>query len=76
MGLARLIQKDDLQAIKYYHELTGRFKPQLSENNMNLQFMIITLLEILVKHVDPSIIDVIATELEDTPVGQLIKGEL
>jgi hypothetical protein len=43
---------------------------------MNLQFMIITLLEILVKHVDPSIIDVIATELEDTPVGQLIKGEL
>jgi hypothetical protein len=76
MGLARLIQKDDLQAIKYYHELTGRFKPALNDNQMNLQFMIITLLEILVKHVDPSIIDVIATELEDTPVGQLIKGEL
>jgi hypothetical protein len=74
MGLARLIQKDDLQAIKYYHELTGKFTPKLSENNYNLQFMIITLLEILVKHVDPTVIDVIATELEDTPVGELLKG--
>jgi len=73
-SLSHLIQKEDLQAIKYYHELTGRFKPAQSENNMNLQFMIITLLEILVKHVDASIIDTIATELEDTPVGELLKN--
>lgn len=75
MGIARNVANGDLQAIKYFHEFTGRYKPQ-DPNTTNLMGLIGFLMEILSRNVSPEVFDKIAGELEQTPVGQIIEGRV
>ena len=75
MALARNVANGDLQSIKYYHEFTGRYRPQ-DANAMNMMVIIGALLEVLVKNVSAEVFEKIASELESTPVGELMRGQV
>lgn len=62
MGLMAGIEKQDLQAIRYYHEFTGRFKPS-TELNVNLGYVVAHMMEIFARYVDPGTLSKIADEL-------------
>lgn len=74
LGLGTLIGNNDLNAIKYWHEFSGEYKPNQDEV-MNLKMVVMLLMEILVKYVEPAKMPLIADELETAlPVG--LKGAL
>lgn len=73
MALARNIQSGDLQSIKYYKELTGKFRPH-DENQVALAMLLKLTMEIISRHVPSNVIDVIAEEIESSPVGMLLSG--
>lgn len=62
-SLGKLVDSGDLQAIKYYHEFTGIHDPN-KEINRNLNKLISLFMEILVRHVDPKVVDTIAAEFD------------
>jgi hypothetical protein len=62
-SLGRLVDSGDLQAIKYFHEFTGIHDPN-RELNQNLNKLISLFMEVLVRHVDPKLIDTIASEFD------------
>jgi hypothetical protein len=62
-SLGRLVDSGDLQAIKYYHEFTGVHDPN-RELNQNLNKIIFLFMEVLVRHVDPKLVDTISQEFE------------
>lgn len=62
LGLMSLVEKQDLQAIRYYHEFTGRFKPS-TELNVNLGVIVARMMEIFSHHVPPATLSKIAEEL-------------
>lgn len=61
--LGKLVDSGDLQAIKYYHEFTGVHDPN-RELNFNLNKLIALFMEVLIRHVDPKLIDVISQEFD------------
>lgn len=63
LSLAKNVESGDLQSIKYYHEFTGKYKPQ-NETNLNLVFLLGRLMEILSKRIDPAVLAEIADEIE------------
>jgi len=63
LALGKLVLAGDLQAIKYFHEFTGLFKPE-TETVINLTKILAQLMEILVRYVEPSQLAEIAGELE------------
>jgi len=73
MGIARNVANGDLQAIKYYHEFTNRYRPQ-DQNSINLVGLIAALMEILSRNVSNDVMDRIAGELEQTPIAELLKA--
>ena len=73
MALARNIQSGDLSSIKYYKELTGKFRP-VNENNLAIATIIQIFMEIVGKHLSPEVIDTVAEELDSSPVGELMNG--
>jgi hypothetical protein len=62
-SLGKLVDSGDLQAIKYYHEFTGVHDPN-RELNTNLNKLIALFMEILIRHVDKEVIDVISREFD------------
>jgi hypothetical protein len=62
-SLGKLVDSGDLQAIKYYHEFTGIHDPN-KELNQNLNKLISLFMEVLIKHVDPKVVDVISQEFD------------
>jgi len=73
MGISRNVANGDLQSIKYFHEFTGRFRPA-DTNSTNLLALITALMEILSRNVEASVLDKISLELENTPVGELMRA--
>ena len=63
LGLGKAVATGDLNAIKYYHEFSGEFRPG-AEEALNLKMVIMVLMEILVRFVDPKVMPQIADELE------------
>lgn len=72
IGLAQLVAEKDLQAIKYYHEFTGKFRP-VNEQNLALATMLTVMMEIIARHVPENVIDAVAQEIESSPVGMLLQ---
>jgi hypothetical protein len=70
MALQRNIQAGDLQSIKYYNELTNKFRPQ-SENQVALSVLIRLLMEIVARHVPEQTLNQIIMEFDASPVGML-----
>lgn len=72
LGLARLVLDGDLNAIKYYYEFTGKYRPS-TETNVNITIVLAKLMDVLVRHLDSEVLDTIATEIERevlAPLGQ------
>lgn len=72
MALSRNVQQGDLQSIKYYNELTGKFRPQ-TESQMAVVTMMNIFFEIVSKYLSPDVIDTVAEELENSPIGELMQ---
>lgn len=73
LGLSRLVLDGDLNAIKYYYEFTGKYRPS-TETNVNITVVLAKLMDVLVRHLDSEILDVIANEIENEvlqPLGQI-----
>ena len=83
LALARNVDNGDLQSIKYYNELTGRYRGN-DETVVNLMVLLGRMMEVLAKHVEPQILAVIADELDnvidvkpkDSLVGESRQKEL
>lgn len=63
VALAKNIESGDLQSIKYYNELTGRYRPQ-EESFINFMALISRFMEILSKRVEPAVLAEIADEFD------------
>jgi hypothetical protein len=75
LALVDAATSGDVQAMKFAYELTGRYS-QHSQQAMNVQSMLISVIEAVQKHVsDPKIIQAIAAEIQESS-GGVIKGEL
>jgi len=62
LQLVKNIEEGDLRAIQYYNEMTGRAR---SPEAVNVMKVLATVMEILVQHVDPETLRIIATQLEE-----------
>jgi hypothetical protein len=62
-SLARNVEAGDLQSIRYYHEYTGKYRPN-SEMTMNLGIIIGRIMEILSSKLEPIVLAEIADEIE------------
>jgi hypothetical protein len=65
LALQRLIQAGDLQAIKHYHELQNIYRPSQQDNQ--IQLILMAIMEILTMHVPPEIIGKVAESLRSSP---------
>ncbi len=70
VAVGNLIDRNDLNAVKYYHEYTGEFSPSQS-TIINLQLIIQVLMEILAKHVGAATLASVADELEKSKVLEI-----
>jgi hypothetical protein len=64
LALARNVDNGDLQSIKYFNELTGRYRGN-DETVVNLMVLLGRMMEVLAKHVEPQILAAIADELDN-----------
>jgi Helix-turn-helix of insertion element transposase len=62
-ALVDSVRSGDVQAIKYYNELTGRFSSK-SVGEMNVQYFMAKVLEVIQRHCDPDTMRLIAAEFE------------
>lgn len=82
LALLDKVSGGDLNAIKYFHELTGRFVPQAATNNgasssHDMQNMIIRIIEIIIDEVDdPQTALRISDRLKGLVTGAQIAGVL
>lgn len=69
LALARLIDNDDLNAVKYLHQITGQYKEQLSPQaggGTQVVFQLIAqMMEILARHVDQKTLQRVAIEVSE-----------
>lgn len=63
LGLSRLVLDGDLNAIKYYFEFTGKYRPN-TETQINITVVLAKLMDVLVRHVDSEVLDAIANSIE------------
>lgn len=79
LAVARNVSAGDMTTIKWYYEMTNKYRPA-NQNTENLSVLLGLVMQILVKHLDPEVIDVVADELETLPLTsqghplQLITG--
>lgn len=63
LALSQLILDKDLNAIKYYNELTGIYRPN-NETVLNLSLILSRLMDVLVKYLPAEQLSLVADELE------------
>ena len=63
IAISQNIQSGDLQSIKYYHELTGIYRPD-AELTRSLSSVLASLMEILAKYVPTDVLTRVADEFE------------
>ena len=74
LELVKLIEDGDLNSIKYYNEMTGRYQ---SPEEVNIQKVLATIMEILVQYVGSDVLVKVARELETKVLSRSIEvGEV
>lgn len=77
VGLSKKLEDGDVNAIKYYYEVTGRFQGADSGNVQNIRLIITKLVEVLQRRIkDPQLLGEIGRDFEiilsgGTPVAQI-----
>jgi len=69
LELIKNIEDGDLKSIMYYNQMTGRTS---SPESLNVQKVLATMMEILVKYVTADVLSKVATELESRLVTHVI----
>lgn len=64
LALIRNVENGDLQSIKYFYELTGKYRGE-QETVTNLVLLLSKVMEVLARHVDPAVLQTVADELEN-----------
>jgi hypothetical protein len=67
ISLTRLVNNGDLQAIKYYNELTNIYRPEQNDPNKMIAIVLTAVMEILATHVSGDILSKIAAEIRQSP---------
>ena len=67
ISLSRLVSNGDLQAIKYYNELTNIYRPEQNDPNRMVAVILTAVMEILATHVSSEILSKIAAEIRTSP---------
>lgn len=67
ISLSRLVNNGDLQAIKYYNELTNIYRPEQNDPNRMIAIVLTAVMEILATHVSSEILSKIAAEIRTSP---------
>jgi len=67
ISLSRLVSNGDLQAIKYYNELTNIYRPEQNDPNRMIAVVLTAVMEILATHVSSEILSKIAAEIRTSP---------
>ena len=67
LSIARNVAAGDISTIKFYKEITGRYRPQ-DKNMQSLTLIIQMMMEIFARHVSPEIIGKVADELDNLPI--------
>lgn len=75
ISIGRLVESGDLGAIKFYYELTHKYRPQDAQI-ANLNMMMVTLMEVLAKYVTADILSKIADEIDQRQLNPLVQGAL
>ena len=78
LALARLIHDDDLGAIKYYKELTGKYRPKeeaLKASQYSMGMIVTFMMEILARHLTTDQFKRVADDLEQSPVFKAIEAQ-
>lgn len=63
VAIARGVEAGDLQAVKYFHEYSGEYRPQ-DMQVQNLQAIIMSMMEVLAKYVTGEVLITVAEELD------------
>lgn len=75
LALIDRVRSGDINAVKYYNEITGRYVPASSRasggNNFDTRMILLRVVEVVQRHCDPAQIKAIASEL-----GELVDGGL
>jgi len=74
VALAKNIADRDLSSIKYFHELSGRHRPNAPFDPQVLMYFMSTVLDVVTKYVDGTVARQIADELEQKSIQELTKG--
>lgn len=70
LELIKNVEDGDLNAIRYFNEMTGRSS---SPEAVNISKVLATIMEILVSYVDPETLKVVAHELESRVIGNILE---
>jgi hypothetical protein len=81
LAIARGIEVDDLASVKYYHEFTGKYRPQehtaQSGNNNELFGMFLqAIMQALARHVTSEVISQVAAEIREAPAISMVLGAI
>lgn len=70
LAVLKNIQRGDLNAAKFYFEMTGKYQPSV-KHNVNLEGFVASFIEVLQRRVtDPALLELIAGDLEDIMMGR------
>lgn len=70
LKLVELVEGGDLNAIKFINELTGRYNPKI-QVDFNVNSVLVQIIEVLSRHIEPALLKIIADEIEMVTTGQL-----
>lgn len=75
-SLMNSVVAGDLQAVKYYNEVTGIYRPQESATQNVIATLITALFEILTRHVSAEVIASIGAEIREAPSVIRVMGAI
>ena len=75
-NLMASVSAGDLQAIKYYNEITGVYRPQESATQNVIATLFAGLFEILAKHLSQDLIAEIGAEIREAPAIKRVMGAI
>jgi hypothetical protein len=76
-GLVKRATSGDVNAIKFFYELTGRYRPGQNDANQNVMSVLVQVVEIIQKHVrDPEVLNKIAMDFGAFGVYATQKGAI
>lgn len=75
-SLMASVSSGDLQAVKFYYEVSGAYRPQESATQQVISQLMLGLFEVLAKHLPANQIALIGAEIREAPSIQRVMGAI